>query len=135
MNKILEHGIAVVTGGAAGIGKALARQLRDLGMQVAIADFNRDALERTADELRVFGVVTDVSLPASVQSLADAVVARFGTVHLVCNNAGAGVQRSVRHLTLEDWRWTMDVNFWGVLHGVRAFLPILRANAEGGATS
>jgi NAD(P)-dependent dehydrogenase (short-subunit alcohol dehydrogenase family) len=124
--------IAVVTGGASGIGKGIAARLAAEGARVIIADIQPDALAATAGELGVDGVQTDVSDPASVDSLARTVLERHGTVHVVCNNAGIGPLAAVKDLTLDDWRWMLGVNLWGVIHGVHTFLPILSANPDGG---
>jgi NAD(P)-dependent dehydrogenase (short-subunit alcohol dehydrogenase family) len=127
----LEGRVAVVTGGASGIGRAMAARFRAAGMRVVIADVEAAVLERTAGELGVEGIVTDVSDPASVHALADAVLARHGAVHLVCNNAGVGGQGPMASLTLKDWQWVIGVNLWGVVHGVQAFLPILLGQGQG----
>ena len=124
--------IAVVTGGASGIGKGIAAQLAAEGARVIIADIQRDALEATAAELGVVGIQTDVSDIASVENLAREAVEMYGTVHVVCNNAGIGPLAPVKDLTLDDWRWMLGVNLWGVIHGVHTFLPILSANPDGG---
>ena len=124
--------IAVVTGGASGIGKGIATRLAAEGARVIIADIQRDALEATAAELGVVGVQTDVSDAASVENLAREAVEMHGTVHVVCNNAGIGPLAPVKDLTLDDWRWMLGVNLWGVIHGVHTFLPILSANPDGG---
>lgn len=128
----LDGRVAVVTGGASGIGKGIARQLRAEGMEVVIADVQEDAMGETATELGAVGIRTDVSDVRSVQALARAVTERFGTVHVVCNNAGIGPWARIVDLTIDDWRWMVGVNLWGVIHGVHTFLPILLANAEGG---
>jgi NAD(P)-dependent dehydrogenase (short-subunit alcohol dehydrogenase family) len=124
--------VAVVTGGASGIGKAMAVRFRDAGMHVVIADVEEGALTATADELGVVGVRTDVADAASVQALADQVVERFGTAHVLCNNAGVGGGGVISSLTLNDWKWVIDVNLWGVVHGLHSFLPLLLANDDGG---
>ncbi|MFI6173661.1 SDR family NAD(P)-dependent oxidoreductase [Nocardia sp. NPDC051052] len=124
--------VAVVTGGASGIGKGIARQLIAEGMEVIIADIERDVLARTAAEIGAVGIPTDVSDLASVQALAKAATDRFGTVHVVCNNAGVGPIGRIADLTIEDWQWMLGVNLFGVIHGVQTFLPILRANEDGG---
>lgn len=124
--------VAVVTGGASGIGKAIARQLLAEGMRVVIADIERGALERAADELGVAGVVTDVTSGESVQALADEVVRRFGGVHLYCSNAGVASTARLADMAPSDWTWLLGVNLWGAIHGIQAFLPLLRANAGGG---
>lgn len=124
--------IGVVTGGASGIGKAMARAMIAQGMQVVIADIEADRLQATADEIGAFPVVTDISKSEQVQALAQAAVATFGTVHVLCNNAGIGPMARLDDLTLNDWRWMIDVNLWGTIHGITSFLPILRANRDGG---
>jgi NAD(P)-dependent dehydrogenase (short-subunit alcohol dehydrogenase family) len=124
--------VAVVTGGASGIGKGIAAKLVAEGAQVVIADIQRDAMEATAAELGAAGVPTDVSDPASVDALARTVLDRYGAVHVVCNNAGIGPLAPVADLTLDDWRWMIGVNLWGVIHGVHTFLPVLKRNREGG---
>ena len=129
---MLEGKVAVVTGGASGIGKALATRFRDAGMHVVIADVEPGALQATADELGVLGVRTDVSDAASVQALADEVRDRFGTAHVLCNNAGVGGGGLIADQTLADWEWVLGVNLWGVIHGLHSFLPMLLANSDGG---
>ncbi len=124
--------VAVVTGGASGIGKGIAGAFLAEGMEVVIADIEEPALEATAAELGAVGVRTDVSDAASVQELADETLERFGAVHVVCNNAGVGPVGWMADTTLDDWRWLIDVNLWGVIHGVTTFLPILERNADGG---
>jgi NAD(P)-dependent dehydrogenase (short-subunit alcohol dehydrogenase family) len=128
----LEGKVAVVTGGASGIGKGIAQALRNEGAQVVIADIEDGALQATAAELGATGIQADVSKAESVQALADQVVERFGTAHVVVNNAGIGPMGRLADLTLDDWKWMVGVNLWGVIHGVHAFLPILKANEEGG---
>jgi len=124
--------VAVVTGGASGIGKGIAAQLVAEGARVVIADIQRDAMETAAAEIGAAGVLTDVSDPASVDALAAAVLDRYGAVHVICNNAGIGPLAPVADLTLDDWRWMLGVNLWGVIHGVHTFLPILKQNRDGG---
>ena len=124
--------VAVVTGGASGIGKGIAAQLVAEGARVVIADIQRDAMETAAAEIGAAGVLTDVSDPASVDALAAAVLDRYGAVHVICNNAGIGPLAPVADLTLDDWRWMIGVNLWGVIHGVHTFLPILKRNRDGG---
>jgi len=124
--------VAVVTGGASGIGKGIATKLVAEGAQVVIADIQRDAMEATAAEIGAAGVQADVSDPDSVDALARAVLDRYGAVHVVCNNAGIGPLAPVADLTLDDWRWMLGVNLWGVIHGITTFLPVLKRNREGG---
>jgi NAD(P)-dependent dehydrogenase (short-subunit alcohol dehydrogenase family) len=123
---------AVVTGGASGMGKGIAQSLIGEGMRVFIADIEQQALDRTAQEIGAVAAWTDVSDFRSVQALADRVRSEAGTLHVLCNNAGVGPYGRIKDLTLDDWRWVLDVNLWGVIHGIHAFLPLLRANADGG---
>ncbi len=124
--------VGVVTGGASGIGRALAEAMVQEGMHVVIADVEADRLSNTAEELGVLAVPTDVSDARQVAALAARAVVEFGTVHLLCNNAGIGPMAPIADLTLADWRWMIDVNLWGTIHGTTHFLPILKGNAEGG---
>ncbi|MEW6664474.1 MAG: SDR family NAD(P)-dependent oxidoreductase [Thermodesulfobacteriota bacterium] len=124
--------VAVVTGGASGIGWGIAKRLAEQGAHVVIGDVEEAALERAAGELGALGVRTDVRDAASVRALADEAVKRFGTVHVIVNNAGVGPFGRIADLTEADWRWIIEVNLWGVIHGVTTFLPILQANPDGG---
>lgn len=134
MNRTIEYAgrTAVVTGGASGIGKGLAASLKARGMNVVIADIERGALDATALELGVVGIQTDVADAKSVQGLADRVMDQFGAVHVVCNNAGVGPMAPIAELTLEDWKWMLDVNLFGVIHGIQSFLPRLKQNSDWG---
>lgn len=131
--------VAVVTGAASGMGRAFAQRFAEEDMRVVLADIERASLSRTVDELRaggheVLGVVTDVSRLVSMEHLAQAALEAFGGVHLVCNNAGVEgyLDGAIWEATEKDWDWTWGVNFWGVLHGVRTFMPILLENSDGG---
>jgi len=129
--------VAVITGGASGIGFAMARRFGAEGMKVVLADIERPVLERAAAELagggiEVVAVPTDVSVEADVQALAATAFERFGDVHLVCNNAGVGSRGlPIAELPLRDFEWVVSVNLFGVIHGLRAFLPHLRAAGVG----
>jgi NAD(P)-dependent dehydrogenase (short-subunit alcohol dehydrogenase family) len=128
---------AFVTGGASGIGLALGRAFAQAGMRVMLADIEADALAAAVESLRdlgpeVRGVPCDVADPDSVEHAAKASFAAFGNVHVVCNNAGVGGGSGIDNIALETWRWVLDVNLMGVLHGIAAFLPHLRAHGEGG---
>lgn len=128
----LDGRVAVITGGASGIGRGIAQHFRDEGVQVVISDVDEAALQATADELGVHGIAADVTDPAQVQALADGAVALHGAVDIVINNAGVGPMARIADLSLADWRWMIDVNLFGVINGVHAFLPLLRANPRGG---
>jgi NAD(P)-dependent dehydrogenase (short-subunit alcohol dehydrogenase family) len=128
--------VAVVTGGASGIGLAMARRFGQEGMRLVLADIERSPLEAAAAQLadaghEVLAVPTDVSSPDSVAALAAVTFEQFGTAHLVCNNAGVGPPGGILETPLAEWRWIMDVNFWGVLHGVRTFVPRFVDQNEG----
>ena len=127
--------VAVVTGGASGIGRALADRFVDEGMKVVIADIEETALDAAVAELTsggadVIGVRTDVSDRASVEALAEATIGAFGAVHLLCNNAGVETGASFGEIPPAAWRWVLDVNLFGVIHGCQVFLPLLRAQDE-----
>lgn len=125
-----QNKVAVVTGGASGIGWALARQCAQEGMKVVLADIEAEPLEKaaatlTADDVEVLPVLTDVSKAESVAELAQKTLDRFGAAHLLFNNAGVGAGGKIWETTLHDWEWTLNVNLWGVIHGIRTFTPIM----------
>jgi NAD(P)-dependent dehydrogenase (short-subunit alcohol dehydrogenase family) len=129
--------VAVVTGAGSGIGRGLARRAAAEGMHVVIADIEAEALEETAAELTpsgtdVLAVRLDVSDPTAVDTLAGETFERFGAVHLLCNNAGVFQGGITWQRTLADWEWVMGVNFWGMLHGIRAFVPRMIEGGEEG---
>lgn len=116
--------MAVVTGGASGIGLSLARAFRARGLEVVLADVEAPALEGAAAEVGGHGVVTDVSRRAEVEALAAEVLDRYGRVDVVCNNAGVSLGfRPSWELDPLDWEWVLGVNLHGVIHGVGAFVP------------
>ena len=121
--------VAVVTGAASGIGAALGQAFAAAGCAVVLADVEADALAAVAGSIEgdVVAVVTDVSDAAAVERLADEAFARFGGVHVLCNNAGVSTFNLLIDQTLHDWRWVLGVNLWGVIHGVHTFLPRLLA--------
>jgi NAD(P)-dependent dehydrogenase (short-subunit alcohol dehydrogenase family) len=128
---------AFVTGGASGIGLALGRTFAEAGMRVMLADIEADALTAAVESLRDFGldvrgVACDVADPVSVERAAATSFETFGNVHVVCNNAGVGGGSGIENISLDTWRWVLDVNVMGVLHGIRAFVPHIRAHGEGG---
>lgn len=130
--KTLEGKVAVITGGASGMGKGIAAKLKSAGMTIVIADFQTDALDTTSEELSVEGILTDVSKADQVQALADQVWDKHGAIDVLCNNAGVGPVGLISDLSLDDWRWMLDINLWGVIHGVHAFLPYMKQNPDGG---
>jgi NAD(P)-dependent dehydrogenase (short-subunit alcohol dehydrogenase family) len=127
--------VAVVTGGASGVGKALARAFLGEGMKVVIADVEEPVLKAASEELggEVMGIVTDVSDPASVRTLADRVFERHGACHILCNNAGvAAPNLDLWETEPSDFEWVHGVNVRGVAHGVQAFVPRMIASGEEG---
>jgi NAD(P)-dependent dehydrogenase (short-subunit alcohol dehydrogenase family) len=128
---------AFVTGGASGIGLALGRAFAHAGIKVMLADIEKGALEAAVEGLRdsgseVRGIVCDVADAVSVERAAEASYQAFGKVHVVCNNAGVAASGGIDNISLDNWRWVLDVNLMGVLHGIRTFLPHIRAHGEGG---
>jgi NAD(P)-dependent dehydrogenase (short-subunit alcohol dehydrogenase family) len=133
----LEGKVAVITGGASGIGFATAKALATRGAKLVLADIEPAALERavanlTATGAKAEGVVCDVSNLADVQHLADTVFDRMGAVHIVFNNAGVAVGGPIVEMKHSDWEWIMRVNLWGPIHGVEAFLPRMIAQGQEG---
>jgi NAD(P)-dependent dehydrogenase (short-subunit alcohol dehydrogenase family) len=134
----LKGKVAVVTGGAGGIGRALAARFAAEGMRLVLADVEEAVLDATVATLKdegadAIGVPTDVTSFASVEALADAAYAAYGAVHVVCNNAGVGPPGGlVWETTPNDWRWTFGVNVFGVAHGIQAFVPRMLASGEEG---
>jgi NAD(P)-dependent dehydrogenase (short-subunit alcohol dehydrogenase family) len=132
--------VAVVTGGASGIGRALGARFAAEGMRVVLADVEKSALDMTVADLRreggaVTGILTDVSKQESVCALADEVYATHGAVHVLCNNAGIGTDETRSRIwdsPANDWTWAFRVNVWGVLHGIKAFVPRMLAGGEEG---
>lgn len=127
--------VAVITGGASGIGLSMARRFAAEGMKIVLSDVEEGALREAAAGLEEGGVevhaqVTDVSSWQAVEALAGATRERFGGAHLVCANAGVVTAGTVDELTLQDWEWVLGVNLWGVIHTMKAFVPILREQDE-----
>ena len=131
-----EGKVAVVTGGASGIGLAMATRFAAEGMRLVLADIEEDVLEEAAAGLRETGaevltVQTDCGDAASMDNLAEESLAHYGSVHVVCNNAGVGARGTMWELGVNDWEFVLRVNLWGVIHGVRVFAPHLVAQDEG----
>jgi NAD(P)-dependent dehydrogenase (short-subunit alcohol dehydrogenase family) len=128
--------VAVITGAASGIGRAMAGRFAAEGMRVVLADVEEAALDLAVSGLRdagaaAVGVRTDVSQAADVQALADRALSEFGAVHVLCNNAGVGGGTDFAKIPLDVWEWVLGVNLWGVIHGCRTFLPLLLEQDEG----
>jgi NAD(P)-dependent dehydrogenase (short-subunit alcohol dehydrogenase family) len=130
--------VAVITGAASGIGFALAERAAREGMSVVLADVEEAPLQRATAALRERGARaiaqrTDVSDEAAVEALAQRAYSEFGAVHLLCNNAGViNRERPAWEHSLADWKWLLDVNLWGVIHGIRSFVPRMLASGEEG---
>lgn len=131
---------AVITGGASGMGLGMAWSFADAGMSLVLADIDEERLAGVVDSLkaaghRAIGVRTDVRHESEIQALAQAALDEFGAVHVVSNNAGIGIGGNADEMSLDDWAWTIDVDLWSVVHGVRTFLPLLKEQGEGHITA
>jgi short-subunit dehydrogenase len=127
----LEHSVAVITGAANGIGRALAARLADEGARLCLADINKEALAVVADNLRAKGCevsahAVDVADRSQVEALSRDVVEHFGRADVLINNAGVALCGDVEEVSLADIEWLMGINFWGTVYGVKYFLPILK---------
>lgn len=134
--KTFQNKTAAITGAASGIGRALAIDLARRGSHLALSDTNVDALEQTAEQARAHGATVttrrlDVRDRDAIYAWADASAATHGQINLVFNNAGVALGASIEGASDADLHWIMDINYWGVVHGTRAFLPYLRASGEG----
>ena len=132
-----EGKVAVITGGASGIGYALASEFAKNGAKIVIADIEEAALEKTERELSgiagpIAALKCDVRDFEELVSLREQVIERFGKVHIVVNNAGVSITGPIWQLSLDDWHWVYDVNVWGVVNGVKAFVPLMIEQGEGG---
>lgn len=138
----MEGRVAFVTGAASGIGLGMTRAFLGAGMKVMLADIEQKALNRTVAALRaelpptragdVSAVTVDVAQRRSVMDAAQATLAAFGKVHIVCNNAGVSSGGNIEDCTEGDWNWLIGVNFLGVIHGCQAFIPLIKSQGEGG---
>ena len=132
----LHEKVAVITGGASGMGLAFAHRFAAAGMRLAIADIETPALDSALDELvaagaEAIGVRCDVSDAESMQELATEVYDVYGAAHVICLNAGVSAAGTMAELKLIDWKWVLGVNLWGIIHGIDAFLEQLMARDEG----
>jgi NAD(P)-dependent dehydrogenase (short-subunit alcohol dehydrogenase family) len=135
--KVFKDRVAVITGGASGLGRAMALRFAREGVKVVLADIEKEALSKTEKEFKdagysVLAVRTDVANGRDVEALADKAFKTFGGVHILCNNAGVAPGGTVWEQSEKDWQWTLGVNVWGVIHGIRVFVPrMLEQNVEG----
>ena len=128
---------AFITGGASGIGLAMGKAFLEAGMKVMLADIEQTALDQALGGLKEFGgdvrgIICDVADPDSVERAAQASFAAFGKVHVVCNNAGVAAGGGIDLISVDNWRWVVDVNLMGAVYGIRSFLPHIREHGEGG---
>lgn len=135
--KDLEGRVAVITGGASGLGRAMADRFAAERMKLVLADVEGEMLARAEAELKQNGAAvltmpTDVSKAAEVEALAERAFSHFGAVHVLCNNAGVALTGMLWESSLTDWEWVLGVNLWGVIHGIRAFVPRLIAQDSEG---
>lgn len=129
----LQGKVAVITGAGSGIGEGIARAAAGAGMQVVVADIDIVKAQQVADDLgdRAFAVQVDVSNLESVEALRDACLEHFGAVHLLCNNAGVRIGALMKDADIKDWQYQINVNLYGVIHGLKVFLPLLVEQGEG----
>lgn len=135
--KDLNGKLAVVTGGASGIGLAIARRFGAEGCRMLLVDIEQTSLDAAvaslqADGIEASGQIADVADPAAVERVARHAAATLGNVHLLFNNAGVSITGPTWSMSHDDWRWVWGVNVWGVVNGIRAFLPAMMAHGEGG---
>ncbi len=129
--------VAVITGGASGIGRAMAERFAEEGMKIVIADVEKAALEKAQSEMTAEGAeVTAIQIDASkfsdVERLAKTTQETYGGAHILCNNAGVGMGGRCWEIDLKDWEWVLGVNLWGVIYGIKAFVPMMLASGEEG---
>ncbi len=128
--------VAVVTGGGSGIGRGMARAFAGAGAKLVLADIEQGPLDAVVNELTAaghaaIGVRTDVSKLADIEALAEATMDTYGAVHVLCNNAGVGTPAPIGQTSLADWEWTLNIDLWGPIYGVKTFLPLMEKQGEG----
>lgn len=128
--------VAVVTGGASGIGLGMARAFAGAGMKLVIADLDTAAMAAVESELSSAGTEvvtrkTDVAQLSEIEALADLAIDTYGKVNVLCNNAGIGIPTGTHNMKLDDWKWIIDVDLWGPIYGVKVFLPLIEEQGEG----
>ncbi|MFK7915689.1 MAG: SDR family NAD(P)-dependent oxidoreductase [Pseudomonadales bacterium] len=128
--------VAVITGGASGIGLGMAQAFADRGMKLVLADVDQGALDTAVAQFKANGIEAigqhcDVSKLEAVQALAQTTLDTYGAVHVLCNNAGVGLTTSTMNIKLEDWRWMIDIDLWGPIYGIEVFLPLIEQQGEG----
>lgn len=133
--KHMKDRVAVVTGAGSGIGKATSLELARRGCHLALVDLNEDAARATAHQIEHLGrragvYVADVSKAARMKRLPKEIEAEHGAIHILVNNAGVGVGGNFEDMSLQDWKWVVDINLWGVVHGCHYFLPYLQKTDE-----
>ena len=133
--KDFENKVAVITGGASGLGRAFANKAATLKMKLVLGDIREEPLQQTVAELKsagaeVVALAGDVSKAQYIESLAALATDSFGAVHCLFNNAGVGSGGLIWENTVKDWEWVLNVNLWGVIHGVRTFTPLMLAAAK-----
>ncbi len=133
----LDGRVAVITGGASGIGRAIAERFAQERAKVVLADIDERALAAVIESINAggghaLGVATDVTDLSSVEALADAAYKAFGKVNVLCNNAGVALWGGLETATHRDWQWVLGVNLWGVIHGIETFVPRMIASKEPG---
>lgn len=135
--KDVTNKVAFITGGASGVGLGMAKVFHKAGMRLMIADIRQEFLDEAADEFggesdSVHFIQVDITDRRALTDAADATVRAFGKVHILCNNAGINIFKSVEDTTYSDWDWIVGINLTGVFNGVKAFVPHIRAHGEGG---
>lgn len=132
----LEGKVAVITGGGSGMGLGMARAFAGAGTRIVVAEIDQTSLDRTVAELtaaghEAVGVRTDVSKLADVEALATATMDHYGAVHVLCNNAGVCTFASIDKMSIEEWEWTLGIDLWGPIYGVKVFKPLIEATGTG----